>query len=124
MIEQQLSKATRLKIVFADAFAEAYVARLKAVDIGMISDLGDRLKAKQAFVSKFLNVWFLGPDKHKPTIIPQGISVSFLIWTLIIEKGGIDSLIDFVKKYAFNTSRDPVEVAHSFELAYVQAETP
>jgi hypothetical protein len=107
--------------VVSDAFVEAYVGRLAYADIHTIEELDCLLGEKESFVTKFVHAWFCGPAGKHSSLIPAGIGISFLCWTIVLDRGGIEALTEFLTQHAFNSNRDPRTLVSDLENAYEKA---
>jgi hypothetical protein len=120
-IELAVSEKINLRIVFADAFVEAYVDRLGFLGVSTVENMERLLLEKESFTTKYLIAWFRGPGAGRLQFIPEGISISFLGWIMVLEKGGLPALTDFLTKHAFNKNQDIQKLAANLECAYKQA---
>jgi len=120
-IDSNVSKATRLRIVVSDAFVEAYVGRLAYADIHTIEELDCLLGEKESLVTKFVHAWFCGPAGKHSSLIPAGIGISFLCWTIVLDRGGIEALTEFLTQHAFNKTKNPTQKATALRDAYDKA---
>ena len=117
-IELAVSKAANLRIVFADSFVEAYGDSLDFLGLKNMAQMEELLLRKESFLTRFLTAWFRGAGDGRLNFIPSGISISFLCWTVALEKGGLPALTDFLAKHAFNKNQDIGKLAAGIEGAY------
>jgi putative GTP pyrophosphokinase len=119
-IEEHVEELTKLRISFSDEFIEIYVARIFDLAIRNIGEIELGLLQKKELITNFLLSWYASAA-GKSTLIPEGVSVSFFLWILILEKGGVDFLSEFLKLHAYNKKRDTNQLAMDLNSAYLAA---
>jgi ppGpp synthetase/RelA/SpoT-type nucleotidyltranferase len=120
-IEAPVLNAIHLRNVSSDAFVEAYVDRLGFLGVKTIGEVEKLLFKRKEFITKYLIAWFRGKGNGRLHFFPQGISISFLGWAMVLEKGGLPALTDFLTKHAFNKNQDVQKLAGEMEFEYKKA---
>ena len=120
-IETAVSSALHLRIVFSDTFVETYVEKLGFLGVSTIGATEGHLVQKQKIITKFLIAWFRGTGRGRLSFLPAGLSISFLVSAIVLEKGGLAALTDFFARHAFNKNQNIQKLACDVELAYKNA---
>lgn len=123
-IDREVSKATGLHIVFSEDFVEAYVPRLGYVGIKTVQEVEGLLEKQESLLTRFLIAWFVGPGASRSSLIPGGFALSFLCWSIALEKGGLAALTEFLEKHAFSKTRRPEHLASELLESYRMALRP
>lgn len=120
-IESDVSSVIKLPIVFSDTFIAVYQLRLSLVKVKSVNELETQLLKNAHLIKLFLVSWYSGPKENRRTLLPAGITIGFLCWALALEQGGVQQLNRCVEKSAFTKGVNPVKLAKSFEMAYLEA---
>lgn len=124
-IDSQVHQATRLRIIFSGTFVETFVLRLAYVGVDSINAAERMLVKKERLVTDFLIEWFRGPGARRAQLIPQGIALSFLAWVIVLERGGVHALFEFLNHHAFNKNQNIKKLAadldHAFQAALAKS---
>lgn len=109
-IDTKAAEVSRLKVIPSDAFIKAFLDRLKYVNMETLGQIEHELQQQQLLVEYFEVEWY---QRHgnESAMVPQGVALSFLCMTLVMERSGVSGLIQFLERLRFNPNREPKELA-------------
>jgi hypothetical protein len=120
-IDQAIAVGNKLRLISPDSYIEFYLERISHVGLKTISEIERHLKEREQTIKNFAISCNKNPMLQQP-YLPHGVCIASLQVLLLLEKGSVKALKDFLVEHRINKRANPHKMTRALKAAYDEAQ--